>query len=143
MSEKYKNNRKKESRLQKIYGSQNFLTSRRLLERIVRKSTITKNDIVIEIGTGKGHLAEVLCRKADYVCSIEIDKKLYEHAKERLKNVNNLKIIFGDFMKYKLPDKENYKVFSNIPYYLTTEIVRKLTENANPPSEMWLSLIHI
>ncbi len=138
MSEKYKNNRKKESRLQKIYGSQNFLTSRRLLERIVRKSTITKNDIVIEIGTGKGHLAEVLCRKADYVCSIEIDKKLYEHTKERLKNVNNLKIIFGDFMKYKLPDKGNYKVFSNIPYYLTTEIVRKLTENANPPSEMWL-----
>ncbi|MCI8365901.1 MAG: hypothetical protein HFG34_13295, partial [Eubacterium sp.] len=59
MSEKYKNNRKKEPRLQKIYGSQNFLTSRRLLERIVRKSTITKNDIVIEIGTGKGHLAEV------------------------------------------------------------------------------------
>ena len=103
-----------------------------------RKSTITKNDIVIEIGTGKGHLAEVLCRKADYVCSVEIDKKLYEHAKERLKNVNNLKIIFGDFMKYKLPDKGNYKVFSNIPYYLTTEIVRKLTENANPPSEMWL-----
>ncbi|MCI9369768.1 MAG: 23S rRNA (adenine(2058)-N(6))-methyltransferase Erm(Q) [Lachnospiraceae bacterium] len=138
MSEKYKNNRKKESRLQKIYGSQNFLTSRRLLERIVRKSTITKNDIVIEIGTGKGHLAEVLCRKADYVCSIEIDKKLYEHTKERLKNVNNLKIIFGDFMKYKLPDKGNYKVFSNIPYYLTTEIVRKLTENANPPSEIWL-----
>ena len=138
MSKKYKNNRKKESRLQKIYGSQNFLTSRRLLERIVRKSTITKNDIVIEIGTGKGHLAEVLCRKADYVCSVEIDKKLYEHAKERLKNVNNLKIIFGDFMKYKLPDKGNYKVFSNIPYYLTTEIVRKLTENANPPSEMWL-----
>ncbi len=41
-------------------------------------------------------------------------------------------------MKYKLPDKGNYKVFSNIPYYLTTEIVRKLTENANPPSEMWL-----
>ncbi len=138
MSEKYKNNRKKESRLQKIYGSQNFLTSRRLLERIVRKSTITKNDIVIEIGTGKGHLAEVLCRKADYVYSVEIDRKLYEHAKERLKNVNNLKITCGDFMKYKLPDKGNYKVFSNIPYYLTTEIVRKLTENANPPSEMWL-----
>ncbi len=42
MSKKYKNNRKKESRLQKIYGSQNFLTSRRLLERIVRKAQLQK-----------------------------------------------------------------------------------------------------
>ena len=82
MSGKYKNNRKKDSHLQKIYGSQNFLTSRRLLERIVRKSTITKNDLVIEIGTGKGHLTEVLCRKAEYVYSVEIDRKLYERAKE-------------------------------------------------------------
>lgn len=138
MSGKYKNNKKKDSNLQKIYGSQNFLTSRRLLERIVRKSTITKNDIVIEIGTGKGHLAEVLCKKAYYVYSVEIDRKLHEHAKERLKNVNNLKITCGDFMKYHLPDKGNYKVFSNIPYYLTTGIVRKLTEYANPPSEIWL-----
>lgn len=138
MSGKYKNNGKKDSHLQEIYGSQNFLTSRRLLERIVRKSTITKNDLVIEIGTGKGHLTEVLCRKAEYVYSVEIDRKLYERAKERLKNVNNLKITCGDFMKYHLPDKGNYKVFSNIPYYLTTRIVRKLTENANPPSEIWL-----
>lgn len=136
MSGKYKNN--KDSLLGKIYGSQNFLTSKRILERIVRKSTITKNDIVIEIGTGKGHLTEVLCRKADYVFSVEIDKKLYKHAKERLKNINNLKIICGDFMKYHLPDKGKYKVFSNIPYYLTTKIVKKLTQNPNPPSEIWL-----
>lgn len=124
----------KDFHLPQIYGSQNFLTSRRLLERIVKKSTITKNDLVIEIGTGKGHLTEVLCKKAAYVYSAEIDRKLYERAKERLKNVNNLKITCGDFMKYHLPDNGNYKVFSNIPYYLTTRIVRKLTENATPPS---------
>lgn len=131
-------NKGKDSRSQKIYGSQNFLTSRRLLERIVRKSTITKNDIVIEIGSGKGHLTEALCRRANFVYSVEIDRKLYEHAKERLKNVGNLKIICKDFMKYHLPKKGNYKVFANIPYYLTTKIVRKLTENDHPPSEIWL-----
>ena len=73
MSGKYKNN--KDSLLGKIYGSQNFLTSKRLLERIVRKSTITKNDIVIEIGSGKGHLTEVLCSKAKYVYSVECAKQ--------------------------------------------------------------------
>lgn len=124
--------------LRKIYGSQNFLTSRRLLERIVGKSTITKNDLVLEIGSGKGHLTEVLCRKACFVYSVEIDRKLYEHAKKRLKNASNLKLICKDFMKYHLPKNENYKVFANIPFYLTTEIVRKLTEDAHPPSEIWL-----
>lgn len=136
MSGNYK--KRKDSRSQKIYGSQNFLTSRRLLERIVRKSTITRDDIVLEIGSGKGHLTEVLCRKANFVYSVEIDRKLYEHAKERLKNASNLKIICKDFMKYHLPNKGNYKVFANIPYYLTTKIVRKLTEDAHPPSEIWL-----
>lgn len=136
MSGKY--NKGKDSRSQKIYGSQNFLTSRRLLERIVRKSTITKNDIVLEIGSGKGHLTEVLCRRANFVYSVEIDRKLYQHAKERLKNTSNLKIICKDFMKYQLPNNGNYKVFANIPYYMTTQIVRKLTEAAHPPSEIWL-----
>lgn len=108
------------------------------MERIVRKSTISHHDAVLEIGTGKGHLTEALCRKADYVYSVEIDRKLYERAKERLRDFSNIKLICGDFMKYRLPDKGDYKVFANIPYNLTTKIVKKLTEDAHPPSEMWL-----
>lgn len=138
MRRENRKNRGKSAYLQGISKSQNFLTSRRLLERIVRKSTISHHDTVLEIGAGKGHLTEVLCRKADYVYSVEIDKKLYERAKERLQNFSNIKLICGDFMKYRLPDKEDYKVFANIPYNLTTKIVKKLTEDAHPPSEMWL-----
>lgn len=138
MSGKDQRNRGNSARLQKIYGSQNFLTSRRLLERIVRKSTITKNDIVLEIGTGKGHLTEVLCQRAEFVYSVEIDQTLFERAKERLKKKGNLKMICGDFLNYHLPNKRKYKVFANIPYYITTDIVKKLTEDAHPPSEMWL-----
>lgn len=108
------------------------------MERIVRISTITKNDLVIEIGTGKGHLTEVLCRRAKYVYSMEIDKKLYERAKERLQKEDNLKIMCRDFMQYQLPSRINYKVFANIPYNITTGIVKKLTEDAHPPSEIWL-----
>ena len=137
MSRKYRRNRKKSAHLQEIYASQNFLTSRRLLERIVRISTITKNDLVIEIGTGKGHLTEVLCRRAKYVYSMEIDKKLYERAKERLQKEDNLKIMCRDFMQYQLPSRINYKVFANIPYNITTGIVKKLTEDAHPASEIW------
>lgn len=140
MSGKDQRNRGNSARLQKIFGSQNFLTSRRLLERIVRKSTITKNDIVLEIGTGKGHLTEVLCQRAEFVYSVEIDQSLFERAKERLKKKGNLKMICGDFLNYHLPNKRKYKVFANIPYYITTDIVKKLTEDAHPPSEMWFEV---
>ncbi|MCM1237566.1 MAG: rRNA adenine N(6)-methyltransferase family protein [Ruminococcus flavefaciens] len=138
MSKRNRNKGEKSARMQKIRSSQNFLTSRRLLERIVRKSTIDRQDVVIEIGTGKGHLTEVLCRKAKFVYSVEIDGKLYEHAMQRLKHAGNVKLIHGDFMKYQLPRKGNYKVFANIPFYLTTEIVRKLTQTFHPPSDIWL-----
>ncbi len=138
MCKRNKKSRGNAAHMQKIYGSQNLLTSRRLLERIVRKSTITKNDIVLEIGTGKGHVTEVLCKRAKYVYSVEIDRKLFDHAKERLKKEGNVKMVLGDFLNYHLPDKKKYKVFANIPYYITTEIVKKLTEDAHPPSEMWL-----
>lgn len=138
MSGKYGKSRGKSARYQEIKGSQNFMTSRRLLERIVRKSTITKDDIVLEIGTGKGHLTDVLCRRAKYVYSVEIDRRLYERAKERLKNVRNVTLSCRDFMHYPLPNRYNYKVFANIPYYITTKIVQKLTEDVHPPSEIWL-----
>uniref|UniRef100_UPI00405646A2 rRNA adenine N(6)-methyltransferase family protein n=1 Tax=Acetatifactor sp. TaxID=1872090 RepID=UPI00405646A2 len=134
----YKHTRGKSTHLQEISASQNFLTSRRLLERIVGISKIGKKDIVIEIGTGKGHLTEVLCRRAKVVYTIEIDKNLCERARIRLQKVDNVKIICGDFLKYSLPQKGEYKVFANIPYYITTDIVKKLTEDAHPPSEMWL-----
>ena len=138
MQRENRKNRGKSAHLQAISKSQNFLTSRRLLERIVIKSTISRHDTVLEIGAGKGHLTEALCRKAGYVYSVEIDRKLYERAKERLQDFSNIKIVCGDFMKYRLPNKGDYKVFANIPYNLTTKIVKKLTEDAHPPSEMWL-----
>ena len=115
MQRENRKNRGKSAHLQAISKSQNFLTSRRLLERIVRKSTISRHDTVLEIGAGKGHLTEALCRKAGYVYSVEIDRKLYERAKERLQDFSNIKIVCGDFMKYRLPNKGDYKVFANIP----------------------------
>ena len=58
-----------------ISVSQNFITSQKLIHRIVRLSGIGKKDTVFEIGTGKGHLTEALCKEAGYVHSIEIDRK--------------------------------------------------------------------
>lgn len=122
----------------RLSDSQNFITDRRLIQRIVNLSNISENDTVIEIGTGKGHLTDALCKKSGRVCSVELDRRLYERAEERLVRHSNLSLVCGDFLKYPLPLKGNYKIFANIPYFITTQIIKKLTEAANPPTDIWL-----
>ena len=125
-------------RHQNLSDSQNFITNRKLIHRIIGFADFHANDTVIEIGTGKGHLTEELCRKAGMVCSVEIDRKLYTSAGKRLAQFSNLKLIYGDFLKYDLPTKGDYRVFANIPYFITTQIIDKLTQAPNPPSDIWL-----
>lgn len=121
-----------------ISDSQNFITNKKLINKIVNLSNIKKEDTVFEIGTGKGHLTEVLCQKSGYVHSIEIDRKLFESAASKLSRMANLKLTCGDFLKYPLPVKGNYKVFANIPFFLTTKIIEKLTNAPLPPSDIYL-----
>lgn len=121
-----------------LTDSQNFITDKKLIKRIIRIGKINKEDTVIEIGAGKGHLTEELCLRGGFVYSIELDSKLYENTKAKLCRFTNLKLIWGDFLKYSLPVKGNYKVFANIPYFITTQIVDKLTEAPNPATDIWL-----
>lgn len=118
--------------------SQNFITEQKLIRRIIRLSGIGKEDTILEIGTGKGHLTEGLCREAGYVYSVEIDRRLYESAGKRLAEQTNLTLIHGDFLQYHLPAKGDYLVFANIPFFITTQIVNKLTSAVNPPKDIWL-----
>lgn len=118
--------------------SQNFLTRRQLIRKILSLSSIGKNDTVLEIGAGKGHLTEALCAVSGLVCSVELDRRLFEHTSAKLSHLTNLKLIHGDFLEMPLPEKGGYKVFANIPYFITTQIMEKLTNASNPPSEIWL-----
>lgn len=118
--------------------SQNFMTDSRLLHRIVNRSNISDRDKVMEIGTGKGHLTRILCKKAGFVTSIEMDKKLYEIARNKLSDCSNLRLIQGDFLQYSLPVKGAYKVFSNIPYFISSQIIDKLTKHPNKPEDIWI-----
>ena len=101
-----------------LSDSQNFLTDRRLIRRIIRLARLAKTDTVLEIGTGKGHLTEALCRESGSVYSVEIGRKLFDYAGSKLSHLNNLKLVFGDFLKYPLPQKGDYKVFANIPFFI-------------------------
>jgi len=92
---------------------QNFLNSKSIAKFIVDSAKISKNDIVYEIGIGKGILTPFLCEKSKNVISIEKDVKLYEESKVKFSKIKNLKIIHGDGFK----QHEKFDIFvSNLPY---------------------------
>ena len=118
--------------------SQNFLTSRALIERLLRLTNLCQTDRVWDIGAGKGHLTAALARRCAGVTAVEIDEVLCRRLHEKFAELPGVRIIRGDFLRQNLPKTGPYKVFSNIPFSLTSSIVQKLTRCANPPKEMWL-----
>lgn len=92
---------------------QHFLKSQSIAKSIASFAQITKNDIVLEVGTGKGILTSYLCEKAKQVISIEKDPFLYTQAKESLGMTPNLSIEKGDAFK----TSHDFTIFvSNLPY---------------------------
>mgnify|MGYP000845306550 FL=1 len=129
----------KTNRNSPVWASQNFLTSSSIIKRIINLSGICKNDHVIEIGAGKGHITDKLINKCGKVTAIEIDRSLYGKLSEKFEGIPNLRLICCDFLSWNLP-KTPFKVFANIPFNRTTDIIRKLTNSDNPPEEAWLSM---
>jgi 23S rRNA (adenine-N6)-dimethyltransferase len=128
----------KQGRTPPITVSQNFLTSAKTISNLVNRTNINSDDYVIEIGPGKGHLTNFLLRRCRLVTAVELDAGLYRKLNEKFLSASNLQLRHMDFLKYTLPSSGKYKVFSNIPFNRTTDIVRKLTESRNPPEEAWL-----
>jgi len=97
---------------QKKYG-QHFLTSQSIAKFIATTPKITKNDLVYEIGTGKGILTLLLCKYAKHVITTEIDKKLYNDALQNFSKITNLTIMNRDGFK----NEPKFDIFiSNLPY---------------------------
>lgn len=129
----------------KIMG-QNFLIDENVLKKIIEIANIKPKDTILEVGPGLGILTMELAKKAKYVIAIEKDKKLCEILKQILKNqkINNVKIVNKDVLKIQNSEIEskfkiqNYKIVANIPYYLTSPLIRKFLEAENKPSEIIL-----
>jgi len=92
---------------------QHFLTSDKIAKQIVSAAKPSKQDTVLEIGTGKGILVSQLCKNAKKVISIEADKDLHDAAKSKFSDITNLTLKYGDGFK----SKDNFSIFvSNLPY---------------------------
>ncbi len=121
----------------RIRYSQNFLKSTDLVRSLLEKSSIIDGDVVLEIGAGQGIITKQLVNKAKKVIAFEIDGNLSRKLMEVFPNKNLVEVINQDFLQYELP-KYDYKVFSNIPFNLTANIIKKLTFSNNPSKDSYL-----
>lgn len=115
--------------------SQNFLTSTKTIRSLLALTDLTAGDTVLEIGAGKGHITRMLAERCSRVLTYEIDPVLSARLSGNLPD--NVRLFPADFLRAPLP-KGPYKVFANIPFSITTDILHKLTEGPNPPQAAWL-----
>lgn len=119
---------------------QHFLIDEKALETIVIAAELSPEDIVIEVGPGLGVLTIELARRAGKVIAVELDTKLASLLKRRLASLPNVNIVNADILKVSptqlLGGENNYKVVANLPYYVTSPILRYFVEASPKPSLM-------
>ncbi len=122
---------------------QNFLINENIAKKMAQSANLTPSDFVLEIGPGKGILTEELAKHVGKIVAIEIDGNLAEILKNKFRDRENVEIIQGDILKINLKnilgnEAYKYKVVANLPYYITSPIIRLFLESEIPPSEMIL-----
>src|SRR5437868_305915 len=141
-------------RRKQISLAQNFLRSPKLVRRLVRMSHIGLSDTVYEIGPGNGIITAALASVAGQVIAIERDPELVRSLRERFGPIENVAIIEKDFLDYsfsirsraRVPSlsvdrqapSSGYKIFANIPYNRTTQIMRKILYERSRLCEAYL-----
>jgi 16S rRNA (adenine1518-N6/adenine1519-N6)-dimethyltransferase len=113
---------------------QHWLSDKSALEAIAAAAELKTGDMVLEIGPGQGTLTDVLLQKSALVTAVEFDISLVGGLTKKYANNPNIKIVNGDIRRFdfsQLPS--GYKIVANIPYYLTSLLLRQICETTNPP----------
>ena len=122
----------------RLSHSQNYLHDKCLVRYLVNQSSIADEDLVIEIGSGKGILTKSLAERAKHVHAIEKDRNLSECLRDAFSRTPNITVHSVDFLTYRLPVSQPYKIFSNIPFTITADLIRKILTCENPPVDTYL-----
>jgi 16S rRNA (adenine1518-N6/adenine1519-N6)-dimethyltransferase len=125
---------------------QNFLIAEGALARVAAAADIQTEDVILEIGAGVGSLTRHLAARARRVVAVEIDPLLLPLLRTALLEYSNVTVVQGDILA--LPVGQlvesaapgHYKVAANIPYYITSAIIRYLVESIPSPSRMVLTV---
>ena len=128
---------KKINRNQKLWQSQNFIRRPELVSDLLKETDIGRDDLVVEIGPGKGVITRKLAEIARKVVAVEKDPRLVNKLKAEFSGQSGVEIVEAEFLTWHLPE-EPHKVFSNIPFQATADIIGKITTPPNSPLESYL-----
>ncbi|PIR78130.1 MAG: ribosomal RNA small subunit methyltransferase A [Candidatus Magasanikbacteria bacterium CG10_big_fil_rev_8_21_14_0_10_36_16] len=118
----------------KKYG-QNYLMTKIYIDKMLEAGEINKEDLVVEVGLGFGVLTFALVEKAGKVVAFEIEQKLKDYWEEN--KSENLEIVWGDVMrKFNEVNLKKYKLIANLPYQITSGILRMFLEMENKPEKI-------
>lgn len=115
---------------------QNFMHDPNTLDKIVATAALQPTDTVVEIGAGTGELTARLAVAAGRVIALEVDERLIPLLEERFTNTKNVYLVFEDVLKtdlLTLAGTRDYLVVANVPYYITSAILRHVLEPAHRP----------
>jgi 16S rRNA (adenine1518-N6/adenine1519-N6)-dimethyltransferase len=122
---------------------QNFLQDPYALEKIVQAADIRPSDTVLEIGPGLGSLTRHLASHADKVIAVELDEKLFPPLEANIAPYQNIQLVHGDILGIEpkeIIDQKDYLVVANIPYYITSAVIRHLLETNPRPRRVVLTI---
>jgi len=126
---------------------QRFLVDESVLEHILSAAELSYEDVVVEVGPGLGILTKRLAEVASEVIAVELDFRLVSMLREILASCPNVRVVHKDILKI-APQQllenrlvtceltEHYKVVANLPYYITSPVIRKFLEASPSPSLM-------
>ncbi len=116
---------------------QNFLANQVILEKIVAAAELAPADVVLEIGAGLGTLTERLACAAGRVVAVELDERLIPVLQDTLSDFENITLIQGDILALDpaelVAPAAQYQVVANLPYYITSAVLRHLLEASLRP----------
>ena len=119
---------------------QHFLTDTTVLDEIIQAAELTRNDIVVEVGPGRGILTNRLIAHAGHILAIELDAKLANRIETQLGHPKNLTSIIGDARYTDINEligpNNKFKMVSNLPYYAANPIIRHFLELPHKPQVM-------
>jgi 16S rRNA (adenine1518-N6/adenine1519-N6)-dimethyltransferase len=114
---------------------------RTALERIADALAPTADDVVVEIGPGRGALTDLLVTRAKRVVAIELDRDLVPYLRERYREAGNVEVIERDVLQLSLGEAAGggpYVLAGNVPYYITTPILFHALEPPRPSRAVYL-----
>ncbi len=122
---------------------QNFLMDEYSLRQVVDAAQISPQDVVLEIGSGLGSLTRHLALRARSVVAVELDSDLIPPLKLVVGQYSNVQVVEGDILALdpvQLVYQQEYVVVANIPYYITSALIRHLLEAKIPPRRLILTV---